>query len=101
MIHGNGERYLHLVAEDALDIGGHIVASQKLGSPGTYREVFTKMGKAGILNPELTRQMEALAGLRNVLVHDYWGIDHAKTYDIIKKELSWIEDYTAAVEKFL
>ncbi len=101
LIHGSGERYLHLAAECALDIGSHIVADQKLGSPGTYREVFTKMGKAGILNADLTRQMEALAGLRNVLAHDYLQIDHAKTYEIIKKELSWIENYTAAVEKFL
>jgi uncharacterized protein YutE (UPF0331/DUF86 family) len=101
LTHGNGERYLHLAAECALDIGSHIVARQKLGSPDNYREVFTKMGKAGILNSALTRQMEELAGLRNVLVHDYLGIDHAKTYDIIKKELSWIKDYTAAVEKFL
>lgn len=101
LIHGSGERYLHLAAECALDIGSHIVASQKLGSPGSYREVFTILGEAGILNAELTHKMEDLAGLRNVLAHDYLRIDHAKTYDAIKKELSWIENYIEAVEKFL
>lgn len=101
LIHGSGERYLHLAAECALDIGSHIVASRKLGSPGSYREVFTILGNAGILSSELTRQMEDLAGLRNVLAHDYLRIDHAKTYAVIKNELSWIENYIEAVEKFL
>jgi len=101
LIHGNGERYLHLAAECALDIGNHIVSDQGLGSPGSHREIFTILGEAEILTPEVTSKMEDLAGLRNVLAHDYLQIDHAKTYKAIKNELSWIERYIEAVEKFL
>jgi len=100
-MHGAGERYLHLAAECALDIGNHIVSDRGLGSPGSYREVFSLLGEADILTPALTKKMEELAGLRNVLAHDYMRIDHAKTYDAIKKELSWIENYIESVEKFL
>lgn len=100
-IHGNGERYLHLAAECALDLGGHIVADQNFGSPGSYREVFTILGEAGILAPELTQKMESFAGLRNVLAHDYLRIDHGMTYEVITKELRWIEEYLGAIEKFL
>jgi uncharacterized protein YutE (UPF0331/DUF86 family) len=35
--------------------------------------------------------MQELAGLRNILVHDYSRIDHAITYDVIQNELSWLE----------
>jgi hypothetical protein len=28
-------------------------------------------------------------------------IDHAITYDVIQNELSWLENYMQAVEKFL
>jgi len=77
------------------------VMQTRLDKLREYAVLLRKIGKAGILNPDLTRQMEALAGFRNVLAHDYLGIDHAKTYDVIKKELSWIESYTEAVEKFL
>ncbi len=101
LIHGNGERYLHLAAECALDLGGHIVADQQLGSPGSYREVFTILGESGIFSPELTQKMESFAGLRNVLAHDYLRIDHGMTYDIITRELPWIEEYLDAIEKFL
>jgi uncharacterized protein YutE (UPF0331/DUF86 family) len=101
LIHGNGERYLHLAAECALDIGNHIVSDQGLGSPGSYREIFFLLGEAGILTPELAKNMQDFAGLRNVLAHDYLGIDHAKTYEVIQNELGWIENYMEAVEKFL
>lgn len=101
LIHGTGERYLHLAAECALDIGNHIVSDQGLGSPGSYREIFFLLGEAGILAPELTNKMQELAGLRNILVHDYSRIDHAITYDVIQNELSWLENYMQAVEKFL
>jgi len=101
LIHGNGERYLHLAAECALDLGGHIVADQQLGSPGSYREVFTILGDSGILSPELTKEMESFAGLRNILAHDYLRIDHDMTYEIIAQDLHWIEEYLDAIEKFI
>jgi uncharacterized protein YutE (UPF0331/DUF86 family) len=101
LIHGTGERYLHLAAECALDIGNHIVSDQGLGSPGSYREIFFLLGEASVLTPELTNKMQELAGLRNILVHDYSRIDHAITYDVIQNELSWLESYIEAVEKFL
>jgi uncharacterized protein YutE (UPF0331/DUF86 family) len=91
LIHGTGERYLHLAAECALDIGNHIVSDQGLGSPGSYREIFFLLGEASVLTPELTNKMQELAGLRNILVHDYSRIDHAITYDVIQNELSWLE----------
>lgn len=40
MIHGSAERYLHLAAEVMIDIAGHIVADQNLGSPQDYRDTF-------------------------------------------------------------
>lgn len=63
--------------------------------------MFTILGEAGILSPELTKEMESFAGLRNILAHDYLRIDHGVTYEIIERDLHWIEEYLDAIEKFI
>ncbi|UCC61996.1 MAG: DUF86 domain-containing protein [Anaerolineae bacterium] len=41
----------------------------------------------GIVPPDLGDRMEAMAGMRNVLVHLYWDIDYALLYKAIVREL--------------
>ena len=101
LIHGNGERYLHLAAECVIDIGNHIVSDQGFGTPGPYREIFQILADNAIFEPKLAAKMQDFASMRNILVHDYLQVDHGRTYDAIKSELIWLEKFIEAIETFL
>lgn len=58
LIHGNGERYLHLAAECVIDIGNHIVSDQELGTLGSYREIFEILAQSGIIESDLAEKMQ-------------------------------------------
>ncbi len=69
------ERYLQLAAESCLDVGEMVVASAGLPRPDTYRGVLRGLTTAGVLDQDFGREFEAVAGLRNILVHDYTRVD--------------------------
>jgi uncharacterized protein YutE (UPF0331/DUF86 family) len=64
---------------------------------GDYREVFTVLREAGIIEPSLTCWLEEMAGFRNRLVHAYLDIDPGRVYDIARTELHDIERFAAAI----
>lgn len=58
-----------------LDIAGHIVAARGAPTPIDYRSTITALGRLGVVPEELAEQMAPMAGFRNVLVHEYAGVD--------------------------
>ncbi len=81
------ERALHVAAEAAFDIGHHVLAGRGAPVPAKYREVLPALASAGIVPAELAARLAGLAGLRNVLVHDYARIDHALLWDLVDGRL--------------
>jgi uncharacterized protein YutE (UPF0331/DUF86 family) len=69
------ERALHVAAEVILDLGHHLLAGRGHAVPAVYREVVPALGAAGIFPAELVMRLEGLAGLGNLLVHDYADVD--------------------------
>jgi uncharacterized protein YutE (UPF0331/DUF86 family) len=66
---------LETAAQCAIDAALDLVARRALGPPQTYREAFTLLGRAGVLEPSLVTALQAWAGLRNVLVYLYTKLD--------------------------
>ena len=93
----SAERWLHLAAESALDLAHHLIADRGWKTPSSYREAFQVLAQEGVLLPELARQMEAWAGLRNVLVHFYREVDHDRLFEILQRDLDQLQAYAAAV----
>jgi uncharacterized protein YutE (UPF0331/DUF86 family) len=60
--------------EAALDMGQHIVRSQKLGVPQSARDVFTLLSQAGLIDNTLADTMKRMIGFRNIAVHDYQAL---------------------------
>ncbi len=87
------ERALHLAAEAIFDVGHHVLAGRGHAVPASYREIVPALVAHGILPPELGARFEGMAGLRNLLVHDYARIDG----DMIWRALDeHIADFRAA-----
>lgn len=79
------ERALQVAVEAIIDVGHHVLAGRGLPVPGTYREVVPAMASAGILEPSLAARLDGMAGLRNILVHDYVDVDPARVWLVIER----------------
>lgn len=86
-IHDLAARYLHLAVEAVIDLANHWIADQGLRTPDSNRDTFTVLEEAGEIEVALAERMRGWAGFRNVLVHDYIGIDHRIAYAAIRDEL--------------
>ncbi|GMV39873.1 MAG: hypothetical protein AMXMBFR64_15890 [Myxococcales bacterium] len=66
---------LEVSGQCAIDLALHIVATRRLGMPQTYRDAFKLLAGAGVIDARLAGELEAWAGLRNVLAHVYTSLD--------------------------
>jgi uncharacterized protein YutE (UPF0331/DUF86 family) len=76
-----------------------LIADRGWRTPSTYREAFQVLEEKGVLDSEMTRNMEEWAGLRNVLVHLYLEVDQRILYDILTRDLDQLERYAEALSK--
>jgi len=77
------ERALQIAAEAIFDIGHHILAGRGLNVPATYREVLPAIARAGVIDTTLLGRLEGLAGLRNILVHDYVVVELPRLWQLL------------------
>ena len=65
---------LFLIAELIIDIAGEL-ASRRGARVENYKEAIRSLVNEPGFPPELVAQLEPLAGFRNIVVHEYIGID--------------------------
>ena len=87
------EHTLLIAIQAALDAASHIVAAERLGEPGTYRELFSLLQRGGFIHAELAAELEKMAGFRNVLVHGYDDVELSIVRDILENRLSDLERF--------
>ena len=98
---GNVERYLQLAIQVVLDISNHIVADERLGAVEEYRDAIRLLGKSGYLQPDLTQRLLPMAGLRNILVHDYLEVDRSKIHTLLQDCLEDFEKFAVEIGRRL
>lgn len=87
------ERWLHLAAECVLDLAHHLIADRGWRTPSSYRDAIQVLAENDILDDSLAGQLEAWAGLRNVLVHLYLDVDQQMLFTILERDLGQLEEY--------
>lgn len=92
---------LERACQASIDLGMHIVRIKNLGVPQSNREVFVLLQKARIINPPLSKKMQAMAGFRNIAVHDYQNLNLDIVIAIIEKHLKDFKDFKKVIlQKF-
>lgn len=81
------ERTLQLALQAALDAASHIVSDERLGEPGTNRELFDRLERAGWIEAPLADSLRNMAGFRNILVHGYDAVDLAIVRYVVEHRL--------------
>lgn len=81
----------------ALDMGNRILKIRNLGLPQSNRDTFVKLEKSKIISIELSKKMQAMAGFRNLAVHDYSNLNIEVVVNIVKNNLHDLEEFSEAI----
>jgi len=90
----SAERSVFLCTEILLDIIDMILTEKKIPKPDSYSDAIYKMGEYKIIPGEFAYKILYMAGLRNMLAHDYQK-------DTIHKIIEFLDSGIADLEKFL
>lgn len=74
------ERCLEVSIQALLDICHHIIADNRWPKPKDNQEAIEILARHKIIPPDFARAILPMAGLRNLLVHEYAKIDPALIY---------------------
>lgn len=85
--------------EAALDIGQHLIRTERLGVPQSARHVFELLAQAGHIDASLADALKKMVGFRNIAVHDYQALLLPITVDIITHHLDEFLAFTSAILK--
>ena len=94
------ERGLQLCAQNALDIATHLAASAGRDAPD-YASAIDVLGELGVLPAEFALQFRGIAGLRNVLVHGYLGVDLPRVHQLLNSGLADFAEFAQFVENYI
>ena len=83
------ERNLEVAAQCCIDMCHRIISLEKARKPRDYYEAILSMGELGVVPVEVARAFAPVAGFRNILAHEYLGVD----WDEVYKYLDRIDDF--------
>ncbi len=93
--------YFRFLVECCIDVGNHIIASERFRSPKTYIETFEILAEQKIIADEFLPTARQMVQFRNRIVHLYWEVDAEVIYDILQKNLEDFETFTSQILKYL
>lgn len=74
-----------------IDLSCHLAVHHNLGNAETYSDCIELLGQFDIIDEELEERLLSMAGLRNILVHEYVAVD----VDRLVSFLDHLDDFTA------
>jgi uncharacterized protein YutE (UPF0331/DUF86 family) len=95
------ERGLQLAIQNLLDIGSHILSALGKNNIETYTDIIDKLAQEKILPPDFTLKIRGMAGLRNILVHDYLDVDIGRIYKIFQDQLEDFKTFCRLIIEYL
>lgn len=94
------ERLFHVAIQAVLDIGSHLIAGLGFREPEGYAEIIDILGEEGVIPRRFAASIRKMAGLRNILVHDYIDVDPVKLREALRR-VGDFEKYCRYVLEYL
>ncbi len=79
------ERNLEVAAQCCIDICHRIISLEKAKKPADSHEAIIRIGELNILDAAFARRLAPLAGFRNILVHEYLGLNWDEIYTNLQR----------------
>ena len=87
MLYLSAQRALETCINICIDIGNHIISSNKNGKPKTYSDIFVELSNLDIIDSDLKEKLIEMTKFRNLLGHLYMDINNEIIYDILQDNL--------------
>jgi uncharacterized protein YutE (UPF0331/DUF86 family) len=95
------ERNFQVAIECILDIGNHIIAERGFESPDDNEDIIRILGNEGIVPLDFAESIKGIAGFRNILVHEYTGIDYGLLYNYLVNRLDDFREFARYISAYL
>ena len=95
------ERNFQVAIQTCIDIANYLIAQENLPVPDEEENIFLTLSRGRILPKKLSEKIKGMIGFRNILVHEYLGIDHTLVYDLLQNRLSDFNDFAKAIVAFI
>jgi uncharacterized protein YutE (UPF0331/DUF86 family) len=92
---------LEILIQKLLDIGAHLLASEIKNDWDDYTEIISKLGHHDIIPAPFAGKIQGMAGLRNILIHQYLRVDPDKLYDLMQNRLSDFTQFMAYIQSYM
>ena len=92
---------LQLSIQILIDAGNHILAAIGENQIEDYVDIIDKLGKRGVIPSEFACQIRSMAGLRNILVHEYAELKLDKIYEILQNHLNDFHNFIKYINQFI
>jgi len=93
---------LIVAIEAAIDMCLHIEAKVFKKVPEEYAGCFKLLCDHGLIDLDLSIRLGRMARFRNLLVHQYWEIDHSRMYEIITgSDVGDLEEFMSQISRWI
>ena len=89
------ERNLEIAIQCCIDIANRLISLERAPKPRDSYESILRLGELDVLPPAFARELAPIAGLRNILAHEYLAIDWYLVYERLQRlnDLDRFADY--------
>ena len=95
------EKGLQVLIQNLLDIGAHVLAGGFKNDWDDYSQIIRKLAVHGVIPSDFADKIRGMAGLRNILVHDYLRVDLEKLIEFVQFRLEDFLVFMRLVREYL
>ena len=92
---------LQIAIQILIDIGNYILAAIGENQIDDYVDIIDKLGGRNIIPSQFSEGIRGMAGLRNILVHEYARLDLRKIHNIAQNRLDDFYKFITYIQDFL
>lgn len=91
------ERYFEKIVEAIVDLAFLFIKRKRLRNPEDDRQAFDVLAEANVISKSLAQKMKSAKGMRNVIAHEYGGVNNEMVFHTLTQELE--KDVREFIEK--
>ena len=91
---------LQTAIQGCIDIASHIISDNNWGVPGSLAGLFDILCEKKVISDGSRKIMRSMVGFRNLIVHEYAGLDMNKVYAIFSSRLSDFNNFLREISVY-
>ena len=91
---------LQTAIQGCIDIASHIISDNNWGVPGSLAGLFDILCQKKVITDKTRQIMRSMVGFRNLIVHEYAGLDMDKVYAIFNSRLTDFNNFLKEISLY-